>query len=376
VASQSINFINHAAVAGPIMAEMAISPAQVGLLSTVMFAVGGVLAVPIGGAIDRVGARPVMALSLFLLAASTLALAAATSFPAMLLIRAAGGFGVTATFIAGGQYVNALAHGGSYLAQGFLGGSIQLGLATAVFALPAAADVLGWRMALSCSAVPAVVALVVWVWRAPALAPPMAREARGGILRDGIVWRLALAHTATYGLAVVIGGWATVYLAHEFAMSLAAAGVLGSLGLLFGVVARPVGGLIVTKGTVSPPTMIVVMLLSNAVGAAMIAYPRRPLVTALVGMALVGWSSSLAYAAVITLATRVRPDAAGTALGVIGGVSMTAVVVGAPLVGALYGATGSFTASFAVMAVLPATAVLACRRLAREPSRPPSAATA
>ena len=195
VASQSINFINHAALAAPIMAELAISPAQAGLLSTAMFAVGGVLAVPIGSAIDRVGARPVMALSLFLLAASTLALATATSFPAMLLIRAAGGFGVTATFIAGGQYVSALSRRGSFLAQGFLGGSIQLGLAIAVFALPAAADIVGWRVTLAASAMPAAVAFIVWLWRARwarsgcCSASPRARWAasssRGGWCRRG-----------------------------------------------------------------------------------------------------------------------------------------------------------------------------------------------
>jgi nitrate/nitrite transporter NarK len=365
-ASQSINFISHAALAAPIMAELGISPAQAGLLSTAMFAVGGLAAVPVGGVIDRLGARPVMALSLVLLAASTLALAAATSFPAMLLIRAGGGFGVTATFIAGGQYVSALAHRRPYLAQGFLGGSIQLGLASGVFVLPAAAGALGWRTALAWSALPACVALVVWLLRAPAIvasAPPV-RVAI--VLSDAAVWRLAVAHTAMYGLAVVIGGWATVYLAHEFGTSLGVAGVLGSLGLLLGVIARPVGGLLVATGTVSPRTMILTTLAAGFTGTAMMAWPERSLAAALLGMAILGWSASLGYAAVITLATRIHPDAAGTALGIIGGFSMTAIVVGAPLAGALYGSSGSFTPAFGTLALLPALALLACWGLRRD----------
>ncbi|MGH7278378.1 MAG: MFS transporter, partial [Candidatus Rokuibacteriota bacterium] len=105
-AAQSLIFINHAPLIPLIMAELAISPAQAGLLSTAMFLGAGIFAFALGRVTDRLGAKQVMSLSMLVLAASTVALAVAPTWEIMLAIRLASGAAVTASFIAGSAYVN------------------------------------------------------------------------------------------------------------------------------------------------------------------------------------------------------------------------------------------------------------------------------
>lgn len=112
-AAQAVTFLNHAPLLPLVMADLAVTPAEAGLLSTVMFAAGALVAPFTGRVLDRFGATRVMTASLLILIASSLALGAAASYPGMLAARALGGFGLTATFIAGGRYVGALADGPS-----------------------------------------------------------------------------------------------------------------------------------------------------------------------------------------------------------------------------------------------------------------------
>ena len=68
--------------------------------------------------------------------------------------------------------------------------------------------------------------------------------------------------------------------------------------------------------------------------------------------------TTLSYPASIALVGRVQPQAAGAALGVIATVSPAAVVVGAPLTGALLSLTGDFTVPFLALAALPLAALV------------------
>jgi nitrate/nitrite transporter NarK len=364
-AATSLIFINHAPLIPLIMADLDISPTQAGLLSTAMFLGGGLAAFPVGRLTDRLGAKQVMSLAMLLLAASTVALAAAPDYETMLAIRLLSGAGVTASFIAGGAYVNEVWPGPSqYLAQGFFGASMQLGLGAAIFALPAVAVVAGWRPALAACALPLVVAWLAW----EATAVPGRRGAErrpwGFVLRDPTVWRLALANAAMFGLSVVLGTWVAVYFVHEFGASLTRAGVLGSLSILLGVAARPLGGVLVARGHSDPRRLILVALAGNAAALLLLAWPGRSLAAAVLGVVLFGMTSSVAYPAVISLVGRAQPTAAGAALGLVGTTSMASIVVGAPLAGALFAWAGHFTVPFVVLALLPVAAFVVCRRLA------------
>ena len=138
---------------------------------------------------------------------------------------------------------------------------------------------------------------------------------------------------------------------------------MGSLSILLGVVARPLGGIIVERGITAPRSLIQITLAGNATALVVMAVPHRPLAAAAAGVVLFGITSSLAYAAVITAAGRTQPEAADAVLGIIGVMSMASVVVGAPLAGALLSAWGDFSVPLGVLTLLPAGALWAIASL-------------
>jgi nitrate/nitrite transporter NarK len=367
-AAQALVFINHAPLLPLIMPELGMTPAQAGLLSTATFGAGAVVALPIGTLTDRMGPRRVMSLCLLLFAVTTVALGLAPSYAAMLGARLASGAAVTGTFIAGSAYVTRLWTGrGAFLAQGLFGGSIQLGIGVAIFGLPWVAEIAGWRAALALCAVPVGVAWALW-HRAAAMLPPAGGARRGSShpFRDLVVWQLALVNGAGFGLNVVVGAWITVYFVSEFALPLTLAGSFGSLAVLIGTAARPLGGLLSARGSFAPRTVILITLAGTITALVLLAWPGRPVTVAIVAVVLVGVMTTLSYPATMALVGRAQPQAAGTALGVVAAVSPAAVVVGAPLTGMLLSLTGGFTMPFLTLAALPFAAFVWSFALPRE----------
>jgi NNP family nitrate/nitrite transporter-like MFS transporter len=359
-AAQALVFINHAPLLPLIMPELEMTPAQAGLLSTATFGAGGLVALPVGALTDRIGPRRVMSLCLALFTLTAVALGLAPGYATMLLARLVSGAGVTGVFIAGSTYVARLWPGPrEYLAQGLFGGATQLGIGAAIFGLPWVAASAGWRAALVLCALPVTLAWLLW-HRAAAPVPGTgpSRRASARPFGDPVVWQLALVNAAGFGLNVVIGGWITVYFVQEFALPLTLAGTFGSLPVLIGMVARPLGGVLSARGTLGPRTVILTTLAGTIGALVLLAWPGRPVAAAIAALVVAGVMTTLSYPASIALVGRVQPQAAGAALGVIATVSPAAVVVGAPLTGALLSLTGDFTVPFLALAALPLAALV------------------
>lgn len=363
-------FLNHAPLIPFLVREAGITPSEAGFLSGAMFLSGGALAVPLGRLTDRLGARRVLGLSLATQALSALLLALAPSYAVMIAAKLASGIGFGAAFVAGAPYVAALADPRRhFLWQGLYGGSVQFGIGSALMLLPLVATRAGWRAALAASALPPLAMAVAWAFAARGVHVPGARRGIASVLADVTVWRLGLVHSATFSLALALGTWIAAYFVQEFGLSLSAAGALGSLGLVLGIVGRPAGGFLVTTGRIGSRALILATLGAAAAALVVLAVPDRPLTLAVLATTAAGLATSLCYAAVVTLATRTRPADAGAALGLIGAVSTVGGVVGPPLIGALLSRSGGFSVPFGVMALLPALTLLACLGL-REESAP------
>ena len=365
--AQTFILINHAPLLPLIMRDLGITPAQAGLLSTVTFLGGGLLAIPIGQLTDWLGAKWMTAGSLAILLLSTLGMAAAPGYGSLLAIRLLSGVGVCASFIAAGHYANAHWSGPrSALAQGLLGGSMQLGIGAAIFVLPFIATHVGWRGALALCAVPLVMALGLWLRWARATAPRRGTVSVRSIFADAASWRLGLVNGATFGLTVVLGTWVAVYFVEEFGLALTLAGMFGAQTALLGMVGRPLGGVLIARGAVGARVLIRWMLAGSALGLLLLAWPGRPVGAAIGAVILVGITASLSYPGMLVLASRVRPDATGAVLGVVSTVGSLVVILGAPAIGALFSASGSFSLPFALLALLPAAAVWATAGLPRD----------
>jgi nitrate/nitrite transporter NarK len=354
-ATQTLILINHAPLLPLIMSDFGISPAQAGLLSAAMFLGAGLLAIPAGHLTDWLGARWMTALSIIILGVSTLALAAAPGYRSMLVIRLLSGVGVSTSFITVSHYVNTLWTGPRRaLAQGLLGGSMQLGIGLAIFVLPWVAEHSSWRTALAVCALPLAAALILWLATARPTPAEGERVPVRRVIGDPAVWRLGLVNASTFSLTVLLGTWIAVYFVQEFGLPLTVAGMLGSQASILGMVGRPLGGIILARGAVGARTLIRWTLTGSVLALLLLALPGRPVGVAVAAVILVGMTAALSYPGMLILASRVRPDAIGTLLGVVSSVATVSVIVGAPLMGALLSVSGSFTLPLVALALLPA----------------------
>ena len=345
------NYTNHAAVIPLLMAELHFGPVQAGLLSTAFFVTLAVACVPAGMLCDRLGPTGVGTAGLVAVFASNLALGYARDFPDLLLIKVVGGLGCGLAFVAGMRYAALVVPPARVpRALGLYGGFVQLGGGTSLYLIPLLASHVGWRRAFVISSALIALATVGWLALAPRVRPALAAAPLTEAVRSAKVWTLGLVHTATFGLAVLIGIWVTTFLVHDFGLSLVSAGAAGSAILALGVLSRPLGGLVVDRGLLGARAVMRLTVLSGALGLAALAWPGRPLMVAAAAIVALGVAFNAPYAAVMHTTGAVLPRAPGAAVGLVSGVGVLGISIGAPAVGALFAATGGFSLPFGALA--------------------------
>lgn len=349
------NYTNHGPLLGLISAEWGLTAAAAGAIATAVF-VGATLTMPLGGLFaDRFGPRPMVTLGHGLVVVSNLGSGLlASDYASLLLWRSLAGLGAGTGFAAGASYTrNAFRGGGLHLAQGLYGASFLLGSGLSLLVMPLLAGTAqDWRRAFALSGIGVLLTWLGWVWLAPPGPGPRRGPGSGlgAAARARNTWLLALCHMCGFGLAIVVGTWATVYLVREFRLPLVWAGSLGSLLLVTGIAARSAGGAILERG-VPPLRLIRLSLVMAAMGLAMMAAPLHWLPLALAGLLVTGIGVGLPYAAVFNGAAASVPRSPASAQAIVAFGASFFTVVGPPLVGALVDLSGSFSASLAVLAV-------------------------
>ena len=363
------NYTNHGPLLGFIRAEFGLSSADAGAIATAFF-VGGASTMLAGGAIaDRIGTRPAVTLGFLVVVVANLGAGLlAASFPALLAWRVLGGLGAGFGFAAGASYTRSIFDDrGRHLAQGLYGASFLLGSGITLAYIPIlAGQASDWRLAFTLSALAVAAVWVAWTLLAPS--EPRVPVAHGAVaalavaLRERNTWLLALCHMCGFGMAMVVGTWVTLYLADVFGLTIAAAGLVGSLTLVTGIVARASGGVIL-EGGVRPARLIRAGLALAAIGLTMMALaPALPV--AIVGLVVTGLGVGFPYAAVFNGAAASAPASPASAQALVGWGGLIIAVVGPPLVGSLLDATGDFAAGFLALATI-ILAVLALTSLIR-----------
>jgi nitrate/nitrite transporter NarK len=358
------NYTIQGPVLGFIRAEYALSSADAGTIATAFFA-GAAITMLAGGAIaDRIGTRPAVTLGFLIVAIGNLGTGLlAPTFPALLGWRVLGGLGSGFGFAAGASYTRSIFDDrGRHLAQGLYGASFLLGSGITLAYVPILAGSSGdWRLAFTLSGLAVTVVWVVWTLLAPGeprvAAASGARAALVVALQERNTWLLALCHMCGFGMAIVLGTWVTLYLADAFGLPIAAAGAMGSLTLVTGIVARASGGVIL-EGGMRPVWLIRAGLALAVVGLATMALaPGVPV--AIVGLVLAGLGVGFPYAAVFNGAAASVRASPASAQAVVGWGGLLTAIFGPPLVGILLDATGNFAAGFlALGAIVAAVLVL------------------
>jgi nitrate/nitrite transporter NarK len=347
----SANYTNHAPLAPHLMREFGFNNALAGLLTTGIFATHAAMQIPGGYLVDRLGSKRVLLFALIWVAVGNLGMACAVAYWQLLFCKIFTGMGTGVCFVGGARYVHEATAGPRlHVAQGFFGGSIQMGAGFVILVEPRLYLILqGWRSTFLVCGAMALTAAVIWFSASPTVefgARPPGRFHE--MLLAPQLWLLGLMQMATFGISVVVGSWVVIVLTKVMKVPATRAGLIGSLVLLLGIVSRPLGGFLRRHMGIRP--LFIGSLLMVALGCFLFLPPTISVATALAAVVLVGIGIGLPYAAMFSRAGALFPGRAAAAMGLVNMLGILMILGGAPLVGHLADLTGSFKTSFAVLA--------------------------
>jgi MFS family permease len=350
------NVSNVGADADPLAEAYGVSLAVIGLLTTALFVTHLAAQLPSGIWSDRVGPHRVALVACAAAAAGNALLLVDSEIGLAVVGRLVVGVGSGAGFVAGLDLVRA--GGGGAVLHGAYGGATMAGGGLALVVVPPLTDATGWRATYATALALALVAAIP-----AALVHGLGRvgRARRGVLRDGRLLPLGVLQAATFGLAVVAGNWVVPLLERGGAGS-AAAGALGGLVLLAGIVTRPLGGGIAHRRPGRRSLLLAGSLGAVAAGALLLA-AGGPLWLSALGALALGLAAGLPFAAIFEAAQRLRPDAPGAAVALVNACGVLAVLVGTPLAGLAFALPGDGRLAFAGLAGLAALALPFVRRI-------------
>ncbi len=353
----SANYTNHAPLARYLMEQFGFNNVRAGFLTTGIFATHAGMQIPGGYIVDRLGSKRVLLFALLWVALGNLGMALAGAYWQLLFFKIFTGMGTGVCFVGGARYVHeAMAGPRLHVAQGFFGGSIQMGAGFVILIEPRLYLLLqGWRSTFLVCGAMALTAAVIWFAAAPTVefgSRPPGRFHE--MLLNPQLWLLGLMQMATFGISVVVGSWVVIVLTKVMKVPATRAGLIGSLVLLLGIVSRPLGGLLRKHMGIRP--LFIGSLLMVALGCFLFLPPTISLATALAAVILIGIGIGLPYAAMFSRAGALFPGRAAAAMGLVNMLGILMILGGAPLVGHLADLTGSFKTSFAVLAGFALTA--------------------
>jgi MFS family permease len=373
---------NSVGVIAPDLArDIQLSPAQIGLLSSVYFLLFGIAQVPLGIALDRFGPKPCLLISAGIAVAGCVVFAVAQTVEGLVAGRLLMGLGSASFLMAPfALYARWFVPGQFSTVAG-----IQLGIGTlgALFAtapLAFSTAVIGWRATFICIAVLTLcISVIVWIVvrddnRVGTGTNPHTslREDFAGlwaVIRTPSIGRLFLLQMTNYpSYLLVVGLWGGPYLAHVYGFDLKGRGDI----LFVPALAQVIGSLFWGPmdrvfGRYRPPVLIAVgSVLASLLLLALLGKPSLPVL--LVLLALLGFSTGLTSLVMAQAKSLLPPHLLGRAftllnIGPMGGGFAVQFASGAlinlfPAPGGIY-PLAAYQLVFGLQAVLLAVAAIA-----------------
>lgn len=228
-------------VLGPaLIADLGLSRAELGLLTTVFFFVGGVGSLPAGPAVDRVGPRRVMLGSFFVIGVATTMMASASGYGWLLVGAAVAGVALaTGNPTTNKLVAEQIPPGRRGVTMGVKQAGVQIGAFLTGALLAPLAMAWGWRTALLTSAAVPLAGVVASLRIVPpdSVSPASRRKETRQPLPPA-VRRLAV-YAALMGAGVAaVNTYLPLYAVERLRFSLAGAGALAATIGLVGIVSR------------------------------------------------------------------------------------------------------------------------------------------
>ncbi|MBJ7333229.1 MAG: MFS transporter, partial [Thermoleophilia bacterium] len=235
------NFALIGPIARTLSDQFGVSLGMIGLLTTGVLITHALSQLPAAVPAQKYGPLKLVRYAFVLVAIANLLGAISPVFWLLAVTRMIVGIGTGPVFVGGLDGSRRL--GGAFLA-GVFGGAATFGLGLALV-MGAAFDSFGWSWHLT------FLVAAAFALAAAAFGPKDSDEPRpqtgnvvdhlGAVLRSGPLWRLALIHSATFGVSLVVGAWIVIYF-REGAITGFLAGAIGFSLLAMTAIFRPIGG--------------------------------------------------------------------------------------------------------------------------------------
>jgi predicted MFS family arabinose efflux permease len=233
---------------GPFLVDdFDLSRSSLGLLTTLFFAVGGILSLVAGPMVDRFGGRTVMLGAFGVIAITILAIASSPSYPLLLVSAAFGGASIAAANPTTNKLVAVhVPPGQRGVIMGFKQSGVQIGAFAAGAVLAPLAAWLGWRVALLLSAiVPLMGALGTLVVVPPdsSASSSHSRDEQRAPMDNAVWWLTAYAFLMGSGVSAVTA-YLPLYAVERLDFSFQTAGATAAVIGLVGIAGRIVWGFV------------------------------------------------------------------------------------------------------------------------------------
>ena len=357
--------------------ELQISYAQAGLFMTAYTIVRCLASLPAGSVTDRLGAAPVISVCLLCVGLLGILGTFGNNYHILLVLRVLVSIGIAIIFIAAvdsiPKYMPAENVGKGI---GYINGSLNVGIALALFMTPMLADAVGWRWTARIYSLSFLLLFAVSIplWRN---LPQVAGQDKPGgnedavtiadLLRNPCVMLLAfgacILFVELYGMLT----WVPVFLDEVYRYTPAQ---IGTSATMFGIAAIPAS--IVTGFLCTNLHRIILLCVSGGVlaGAGIIVLlfaSSMPLWLTVAVITMITWGHSQVIVTIMSIAAMIVPShSSGKALGVIFTFGYGGSILGSYSGGYLLERTGNYDMSFIIFsasAIISIAAMLAVGRI-------------
>ena len=351
-------YIAPAPIVGDMQASLGINYGQAGALISVYLLAILLFQLPAGYVIDRRDPRRLIVIATLAVLALSLLIYAFPRYDAILALRFLSGIPVAFVFVPSAFLVSRAFSRTSGKAMGLFLSGPPAGTALGTLLGPVVAAAFGWPAVYIAFTLPWIVLLPPFAYFARDLPP---QEAARFTLRDYLaafrsreLWKVGAVFACSYAAYIFFSSWTPTVLGQEGVTAPAVLGLLSAAVPAAGIVSRPVGGYLQER-RFAPDKRRIPMIAFAITIAASLAIPFLGLggVPLLI---LGGFLAQFPFSVYYVLSAQIAPARfTGSAYALMNMVSLIGGALSPGLGGYLRDATGTFVASFVMMA---ATAVL------------------
>ena len=357
--------------------ELQISYAQAGLFMTAYTVVRCLASLPAGSVTDRLGAAPVISICLLCVGLLGIVGTLGNNYHVLLVLRVLVSIGIAIIFIAAVDAIPKympLDQVGKGI--GYINGSLNVGIALAMFMTPILADALGWRWTAriySLSFVLLFIFSIPLLRNPPRTAGPDKPEGKegsitiGALLHNPCVMLLAFSACILFVELYGVLTWVPVFLDEIYRYSPAE---IGAGATMFGIAAIPAS--VITGFLCTNLRRIVLLCVSGGILACtgiliLLLVSHMPLWMTVAVITMITWGHSQVIVTIMSVAAMIVPThSSGKALGVIFTFGYAGSILGSYSGGYLLERTGHYDPSFVLFsasAIISIIAMLAVSRI-------------